>query len=554
MAIPKKTPRSKAKKTPQNRRFDIGLMVSDHLWDVLPRTKTKRRGCPSWPADVFAVAASLLTRKGAYASMLKKWPPKIGSRNWVDEVRDTGQAWRKSWPTTPNGIVSRWDSLMKGAGSTTLRGLSNDRQLVEDLVFLCACSDEACSRVGLPSPSEDSAEEAFYNHAFELIEDGKHGSTLCEEVHPDNARVLPKMHTPQSGLTIRSLSLHLSLITTDEIVPRWHYLPEHVGDAFNVLFVPWPLEVRDGDLKKCDPNKHELDNMPPDFGFFTFTPHTPSQTVADHLHSMLKSKELASNRVHAVVYPELSVTDTEFKALKQIAKDGDFLLISGVRVTDDSASYPCNEVRVAAPEVDTITQQKHHRWKLDQGQIEQYQLQADLEPEKQWWEHIDISSREFMFYAARDGLVFTTLICEDLARPDPVGDLVRAVGPNFVIALLMDGPQLKARWPGRYAASLADDPGSTVLTVTSLGMSLRSLPSDPADIDTDKDRRRVVALWQSPAKLNREIELKAGAEGILLPFISRTRTEWAADGRDDGGKSAYLDLLEPIMVLPASNT
>jgi hypothetical protein len=58
---------------------------------------------------------------------------------------------------------------------------------------------------------------------------------------------------------------------------------------------------------------------------------------------------------------------------------------------------------------------------------------------------------------------------EDLARPDPVGDLVRSVGPNLVIALLMDGPQLRARWSGRYAMSLADDPGSFVLSVTSLG-------------------------------------------------------------------------------------
>jgi hypothetical protein len=30
------------------------------------------------------------------------------------------------------------------------------------------------------------------------------------------------------------------------------------------------------------------------------------------------------------------------------------------------------------------------------------------------------------------------LICEDLARPDPVAEIVRTVGPNLVIALLME--------------------------------------------------------------------------------------------------------------------
>jgi hypothetical protein len=46
----------------------------------------------------------------------------------------------------------------------------------------------------------------------------------------------------------------------------------------------------------------------------------------------------------------------------------------------------------------------------------------------------------------------------------------------LLIALLMDGPQLKSRWSGRYAGVLAEDPGSSVLTLTSLGMALRSRP------------------------------------------------------------------------------
>ena len=62
------------------------------------------------------------------------------------------------------------------------------------------------------------------------------------------------------------------------------------------------------------------------------------------------------------------------------------------------------------------------------------------------------------------------------AEPEPAAELIRAVGPNLLIALLMDGPQLSNRWPARYAAVLAEDPGTSVLTLTSLGMAERSRP------------------------------------------------------------------------------
>jgi hypothetical protein len=350
-------------------------------------------------------------------------------------------------------------------------------------------------------------------------------------------RVLPKMQTPQSGTTIRSLSLNLGLILGDEIIPKWHFLPEVGGKEFNILFVPWPLKVADGEIQPCKPNEHELENMPSDFGFFTYKP-TGLGDPSALLKELLAAPSLKGHKIHAVVFPELAVTSDEFLALSQITQKKNMILISGVRVDQGSGSYSRNEVRFSAPDVETIVQQKHHRWKLDESQIETYKLQRHLDPNRQWWEHIDIASREFMFYALGDGLVFSTLICEDLARPDPVGDLLRAVGPNLVIALLLDGPQIKERWPGRYAASLANDPGSTVLSVTSFGMSAKSHVSDPK-----KDRKRIVALWQSPSKNeSKEIELPDGASALFLSFERMTRKEWVADGRDDAGQSAYLHL------------
>ncbi len=59
-------------------------------------------------------------------------------------------------------------------------------------------------------------------------------------------------------------------------------------------------------------------------------------------------------------------------------------------------------------------------------------------------------------------------------NPSPGATILRAVGPNLVVCLLLDGPQSKERWSTRAAAALADDPGSSVLTLTSLGMLRRA--------------------------------------------------------------------------------
>jgi len=127
----------------------------------------------------------------------------------------------------------------------------------------------------------------------------------------------------------------------------------------------------------------------------------------------------------------------------------------------------------------------------------------------------------------RPWLTVTPLICEDLARPEPVGDLVRAIGPNLVIALLMDGPQLGGRWPGRYAASLADDPGCSVLTLTSAGMSHLSKTRD------EIDRSGVVALWRDPQTGTHELELAKDDSAIVLNVTVEYEEEWTADGRGD---------------------
>lgn len=97
-------------------------------------------------------------------------------------------------------------------------------------------------------------------------------------------------------------------------------------------------------------------------------------------------------------------------------------------------------------------------------------------------------------------------------------------GPTLVVALLLDGPQLARRWPCRYASVIADDPGSTVLTLTSFGMAARSRPPGTR-------RSRVVAHWNDRAAGVQEIALGPGAAAVLVQASIRRSTLWTADGR-----------------------
>ncbi len=127
----------------------------------------------------------------------------------------------------------------------------------------------------------------------------------------------------------------------------------------------------------------------------------------------------------------------------------------------------------------------------------------------------------------RESSTVTTLICEDLARVDPCQEALRAIGPNLVVALLMDGAQIEGRWPHRYATVLADDPGSSVLTLTSMGLIGRANDEDAYP------KSRAVASWKDSSGGRRVLSLADGAQGILLTLVGKDVRERTLDGRFD---------------------
>lgn len=127
-------------------------------------------------------------------------------------------------------------------------------------------------------------------------------------------------------------------------------------------------------------------------------------------------------------------------------------------------------------------------------------------------------------------------MCEDLARIDPVQTVIRSVGPNLVVALLMDGPQTPGRWSDRYATVLADDPGCAVITVTSLGLLRRwAMPTSTSSFQ--------VALWkEAGGEPARELRIPSDHHALLVTLSYKLGTCFTMDGRPDINRTLGLSL------------
>jgi hypothetical protein len=90
----------------------------------------------------------------------------------------------------------------------------------------------------------------------------------------------------------------------------------------------------------------------------------------------------------------------------------------------------------------------------------------------------------------------------------------------------MDGPQLLRRWSARNAATLCDDPGSAVLTLTSLALVNQS---NTQEIKSS----RVVAMFKDTLSGDHEISLPEGATSVIITLTRKPCVEWSADGRLD---------------------
>jgi hypothetical protein len=491
-------------------------------------------GCPldqvqpvTWPADVFAVANLLLDHSEAYRYAVsppagQRWPPAPG---WAAGVSAAAHYWRdalsRGAEVLPPELRCSWDVIVQHA-HLPLAGLRRGAQpeLCEALLTLHAVADEVHRVLAVPAAGE---RDVFGVRARTML--AERGS--LSHLDPDRIRVLPKSQLTNRGLTIRSFSRYVAL-SYEAVDLEWSVV--EVGDGswvegrdFHMLLVPWPLVVDSSAFRPVD---GPLDMDPEAFGFFSYAPARPLAPA--FLASLIDAALDEAPRLDAVVLPEAAIDRDEIGPLEDLlAERGVPSLVAGTRQAAAAGQLARNYVHLGflGPSGWVhYEQDKHHRWCLDPAQIRQYHLTRALPPTRRWWEAIELPTRSVRIIDTGGGATLAPLICEDLARLDEVADVLRRIGPSFVMALLLDGPQLSQRWACRYASVLSEDPGCAVLTLSSLGMVKRSRPPGCAP-------SRAVAMWSDPTSGTICLELGRGADALLTRSTVCSTTAWTADGR-----------------------
>jgi hypothetical protein len=582
-----------------------------------------------WPPNLFAFTSEMLSATGAYYLVVSPpkdqhdrgkevWPPEtyktiVGPEDsWASDVRKWGRAWRdllnkKSQDhflknlnpkkvfdsaeldqllkeTVPDEIMECWENFAAGFDNGDMKDLaclkpgperSRHWKYFVHLMTLHAVADEACLGWGIRQFVSIWGEEKR-SEAQVFAEDllGRRGTLAT--IHEDRCRVLPKRHTPNVGMTLRSISTSLALYHRSSLDVKWRPAVETPltknGEpitSLNVLLLPWPYKIWASDFKQWHDAPYQ--NNSGREAFFQYLPDGDSQDEASRtklkerdegeyleieLPDLLAKASAEGGRVDLVILPELAISNRNIpileSKLKQFGVSG---YIAGVRDTGDdddddgTQRFSRNMVycKFLRREVGGFNfppnkeanidyrQHKHHRWKLDRSQIVSYQLGGCLPPTMDWWEGIKLSRRKVTFINVGNEITICPLICEDLARQEPISDLIRAVGPTLVVAILMDGPQKMSRWSAGYASVLADDPRSSVLTFTCLGMVEKmQIPGVP--------KSRAVALWKDPLHRPNEIELGENKRAILLYLNVEDQKEVIADGRVEEVATPYLTL------------
>lgn len=505
---------------------------------------------PEWPPDVFALTARLLNETEAYLLVVspppgKVWPPASG---WAAMVRQGGRDWaaRLGPPAEalPDLVAESWQVLGQTRDvplDELTRGSRWDVCLA--VLTLHALADEACAGLGT---SRRTVAGSFESRAWQRLRE----TGSLSRLPTGQVKIVPKTHLTVGGINLRSVSRHLASYTS-RVEVTWGQARANgtspsgePRSTYSVLLVPWPREVRSADFQRTDGPLLEMDRT--GFGFFQFHPHQPLDLA--YVEAALQGAYRQTPALDLMLLPEAAALPAELGQLEELAaRYGVVSLTTGVREPAPSPaslgrSYAhmglWSEGRWQRVQVD-----KHHRWGLDANQIRQYHLSGALPPGRLWWEAIQIPRRRLHILDMEGVGPIAVLICEDLARLDAVADVLRFVGPTLVLALLLDGPQLGTRWSSRYASVLADDPGASVLTLTSLGMAKRSRPAGHPP-------SRVIALWKDPSRGLHEIGIGRGALAVLLTLGKQAKTAWTADGRGHEDSAPRLVLQSVTQIYP----
>ena len=556
---------------------------------------------PENPFDMFAATGVLLELSGAYHEVIASAPgggspgavPITESK--LNAVKRAAAAWRSAGLSSPppRQIAQWWRRLWESRYERVQVYRDSPSDDVPawwaDAVYLFIAADEASD--GLIDETNPFFELVLLAWMDDVVprqrtEDYKvyQFQNSISSANRDVVCVMPKQQTPAVGCTMRSLSRNLALLPPrGEARVNWRFtrafipfVPNHSGakDAatnlgaeaagklasrqpVNLLLAPWPYTVEAtafeaaGDSPASD--RWRWFKLKPNWLESAKEKAAPTQRDSPtrfiaYLEGIIRAARLDVGNLHGVIFPELALDwETAELAAEYLKTERDVeFLISGLSTNRDGRSgnfvgtilfYRKND----DPFYVHAERPKHHRWKLTKSQIRDYSLGATLDPDCDWWEDISLTSRVLDVFPLRNEMIVTTLICEDLARVDPCQGVLRSIGPSLVVALLMDGPQMITRWPGRYATQLADDPGSSVLTLTSLALINRQNASGKFS------ECRTVALWKDEVTgEHRELTLPKDAQALCITLSPSQPHDRTLDGRVYRRTSWSLSGVTPI--------
>src|SRR5688572_22860698 len=221
----------------------------------------RREELLDWPPDLFAFTSYLLQRTGIYryvAGAPREWEPSHleYDKQWIEAERSSGPApfvpdWDpRCWPPTGDWtsriqkaadewqkqlldgkvgefVAKRFRAFLDLAPQVEVGRLSHRQgrrpsewHLCASVLALHAVADAACGALGLPvAVSGDPMVEVRFLANLLLATNG-----TLSRLPKHLGIVLPKMRTPQSGLTLRSLSHQMSFHETEMNV-IWRTMP-----------------------------------------------------------------------------------------------------------------------------------------------------------------------------------------------------------------------------------------------------------------------------------------------------------------------------------------
>lgn len=515
----------------------------------------------------------------------------VSSKFTINEYTQLGRRWRDD-PDAQKEIQKIWDSLLTFSNEPLIKKLMEKDEAPQwwsHAYALMVASDEASTDIGyfLQRREADGPAPDWANAYYRIYLDGsvskfnikvggtgeadpnhigEHGpvSSLALVIDQFVARVLPKGRTSALGCTMRTLSHNLALLPgLGRGYAYWQQAatpPKEDEQPLNLLLIPFPYRiwpssfVGEANKEPVMISNGAINRKMESWGRFKVKQDWLQSSSGDKLNNgelidffvaIIEEAQKDCKYIHGIILPEYTLNWSTYNQFATRLRDkfpNVEFLVSGTSedcqqsygnfvvstVFSDLSDHLGGKSRVAV----TRSRKKHHRWRLDSEQIRIYNLASSLDPFVTWWECLEIREREMHFTQVRRGSSFTTMICEDLARSDPAHGYLRALGPNLVFVLLMDGPQIPTRWPARYATTIADDPGSSVLTLTSYGLVERSNfnRSNPS---------HSIGLWRDDTGSTIELHCPQGNHGVLLTLSGKQADEITLDARPNDDSRAW---------------